>query len=682
MINNITAESTCRPWRIGIKSVVRVGTALLAVLCLAAAAPVKAALVIDKETGQYKDLSYEALSDEGLSWEERTRLFGGETVHYGELTDEQRKAREKELDELLAKIDTNLVNQCEINIRQWLDQQAKDLPPAYSGGDTHKIKTGAVVFFRAYEIFGDKKYLDAGLARADLILKAQWPRGHWPWPGKSADFVRIQDGYNDTPFWVMLYAYKVSGDKKYFESAKRCADCMLSLQRPGGGWGDQWSFSGAKSGNTGVYHGISFNDSATNAQFQIMVMMYHLTGDKKYIANLGKLWPWIVRANLGEVDPVVGWAEQYNDDTQPVRARRYEIELPTTYSLTRAVGPLLIWFYLMTGDEAQMDLLKKAYAWHEHMRRVDLKPENWKLLLKLNEHQARQGHNYCYRPGFPAAWLPDGSSWGGVTAYNLFAWYPVSDEARKKYGRLMPIQSTAYTVLKDGVETKVKVELTADRGWLQIYAEDRKYYGRHMCHASMGNDMSEVRRALLEHKRGGREALLKYYTHPTKYTPDQLLQARVDAARRALDERNVRLASMREEGIGAQKQVWMVLLKGRWYGDKYRSAIGPVVRKEGASDNKAGDWPTKWGAAYFEFVHEVSDGKWGNASAYQWQLVYDAMLARGKIDADAAARGGRGLETIAMQTHLDSWDVLGEWGMATHEMENHFDVPICAEGGK
>ncbi|MHC4481419.1 MAG: hypothetical protein ACYS1C_10700, partial [Planctomycetota bacterium] len=31
-------------------------------------------LVIDRETGQYKDLAYKALSDEGLSWEERTRL--------------------------------------------------------------------------------------------------------------------------------------------------------------------------------------------------------------------------------------------------------------------------------------------------------------------------------------------------------------------------------------------------------------------------------------------------------------------------------------------------------------------------------------------------------------------------------------------------------------------------------
>jgi len=78
------------------------------------------------------------------------------------------------------------------------------------------LRTGAVGFFRAYEIFGDKKYLEAGLDRADVILKAQWPKGHWPWGTRLGEnFVRIQDGFNNEPFWIMLYAYKLSGDKKF-----------------------------------------------------------------------------------------------------------------------------------------------------------------------------------------------------------------------------------------------------------------------------------------------------------------------------------------------------------------------------------------------------------------------------------------------------------------------------------
>jgi hypothetical protein len=625
-------------------------------------------LVIDTKTGQYKDLSYEALTDEGLSPEEKTRLFGGETVHYGELSDLQRETTERELAGLRKQIDRKLVANCEGDIRKWLDQQAQDLPAAYAGRDAHKIRTGAVVFFRAYETFGDKKYLEAGLARADLILKAQWPRGHWPWPGKSENFIRIQDGSTTEPFWMMLYAHKVSGQKKYFESAQRCADVLLSLQRPGGGWGDQWSFDGSASGNTGVYHGISFNDRATNAPFRIMMMMYHITKDKKYLANLGKLWPWIVKANLGERDEVVGWGDQYNDDATPVRARRYEIELPSTYALTRAVGPLLIWHYLMTGDEAQMDLLRKAYSWHEHMRLEDLKAENWKLLLKLNEHQTSQGHFYNhYRPGWPSAYLPDGSNWGGVTGYNVFVWYGISDERREKYGRFLPIQSHDATVLKDGVETKQRMTLSEDQGWLEIYAADQKYFGRHQCHCSMGNDMSQIRRALLEHRRGGRDALLKYHTNPTKYTPDQYLQARVAAVKRALDKRNVRLAANPDKkGILALADPGaLVGQKGRWYGDRYREADGP-------------GWATKWGAAYYDYLQneKIYEGKGGSVAWYQWQFVYDAMLADGKVTASAAARGGRGLQGVALHTCLDSWDAFGEWRMACHELENHFDVPL------
>ncbi len=105
--------------------------------------------------------------------------------------------------------------------------------------------------------------------------------------------------------------------------------------------------------------------------------------------------------------------------------------------------------------------------------------------------------------------------------------------------------------------------------------------------------------------------------------------------------------------------------KGRWYGDKYREADGP-------------GWPTKWGAAYYDYLQneKVYEGKGGNVAWYQWQLVHDTLLADSKITADAAASGGRGLQGVATHTCLDSWDALGEWRMACHESENHFDLPL------
>ncbi len=603
-------------------------------------------LVFDKEIGHYKDLSYEALTDEGLSLAERTSLFGGETVHYGELTAKQRQAKQKELDSLLKKIDMKLVKQCEADIHKWLDGQAKDLPPAYSGRDTNKLRCGAVAFFRAYEIFGDKKYLDAGLARANLILKAQWPKGHWPWGTLGENFVRIQDGFNDQPFWIMLYAHKLTGDKKYFDSAKRCADLLLSLQRPGGGWGDQWSFSGRGSGHSGIVHGISFNDNPTNSSFQMMVMMYRMPGDKKYIANLHKLGDFIVKAKMGEGN-VVGWCAQYHDNGRPARARQYEIEVINPSSLTRGVGPLLTWLYLMDGDEAHMDLLRKAYAWHEAVRQKEMEPwqlEAWEAMSKAYAHPM-WGRQY-YRPGWPDGGLPDGSNWGRCLYFKIIPWYPVTAQMKRKYGNKIHSSET------DARSRPGKIGYLAD--WAEVARSGGKIPFDRIAglnHNSRGNSMSQVHRALLEHKRGGHKGLLKYYTNPTKYTSDQYVQARVDAAKRALDKRNVKLAANPEKkGILAITDPGgLIGQKGRWHG-------GTLVD---------GKQITKWGQAF------GSSAAW-----YQWQLVYDTMLAQGKISADAAAPGGRGLETAAWATHLDSWDALGEWGMATHEMENHFDVPI------
>ena len=499
-------------------------------------------------------------------------------------------------------------------------------------------------FFRAYEIFGEKKYLGTGLKCADLILGSQWPRGHWPWPGKSDRFIRIQDGYTTRPFWIMLYAYKLSGDKKYFESAIRCADVLLSIKRPGGGWGDQWAFDGGRSGNTGVYHGTSFNDGATNDPFQIMVMAYHLTNDKKYIEKLHEIGKFIFKAKMGEGD-VVGWCEQYNDDAQPVRARQYEIELPYPRALTRGIGPLLVWLYLMDNDEAHMDLLRGAYAWHERVRQKELDPKllaQWKAMARAwspSHHTLTGNYLMEYRPGWPDAWLPDGSNWGRVLSFKMMAWNPLTVEQKEKYGNLVdhtwpPVANLAQLA--------------------QSHQPPPREYNMYVhCHSGIGNSLSEIRRALLEHKRGGRDGMLKYYSHPTKYTADQYLQARIHAAHRVLDIRNRRMAFPYTgrpgyTGMSTAKDFGFVNSKGRWYGDPN----------------------TKWGAA-FQTVYPSKNTIW-----YQWQLVYDAKIARGQIDADAAARGGRGLESVATQTHLDSWDVLGEWGMSCYEMENYFDVPI------
>ncbi|MEM7233034.1 MAG: pectate lyase [Planctomycetota bacterium] len=236
----------------------------IALLLPSADAPADTPLVFDQAIGHYRDLSYEALSDEGLSWEERVKLFGGETVHYAELSDKERADKELELKELLRRIGIadrmvhpkySDAERTEAAVRVWLEAQTKQVPAAYSGSEAQKLRHAALGFFRAYELFGDKTYLAAGLTAADRILKEQLSRGHWSYGKQGDGMMRIQDGFVTRPFWIMLYAYKLSSDKKYFESARRAADVLLSAQSEGGGWPDQWIFPGGSTPSSGVRNG-------------------------------------------------------------------------------------------------------------------------------------------------------------------------------------------------------------------------------------------------------------------------------------------------------------------------------------------------------------------------------------------------------------------------------------------
>jgi len=619
------------------------------VLAVVAATAQAEPMVLDKETGHYKDMSYEALSGEGLSWEQKTRIFGGETATYGELTAAERKARQKELKELLAKIDRKLVNQCEADIRAWLDKVVtaplkrpgweknwKMNWSVYTKASKWPLESGAAILLRAYEIWGDEKHLKAGLERADIFVKAQYPQGPYRMRG---GIWRIQDMWQTGPMRTILYAYKFSKDKKYLASAKKYADVLLPVQRSSGGWPDQWP----RAAGSGIVHGMSHNDAATTSSFRMMVLMYHLTGDKKYVANLHKLGPFIKKTNLGKGD-VFGWAGGYDDNGRPLRVRQYEIEVVQPGWLPRSVGPLLIWLYLMDGNEKHMELIKKAYASHETVRRKELEPwqlEAWEAMSKA--YSGSYPGKLRYHPGWPDGILADGSNWGRCLSYGIHGWYPVTPEMRKKYGGL--------------------IHNGPPQGHLKVWDEAARA-GKPMpggmrmggvTHTSCGNSMIEIRRALLEHKRGGYEGLLKFYTNPVKYTPDQYLQARVDAAKRALDARNVRLAAMRENGVNRFDGYDTAALfgaKGRWFGAKH----------------------TKWGKAYDDVILRKQSPM--HTACYQWQLVYDTMLARGRIDADTAARGGRGLGGVGSMINLDSWDVIGEVFATIVEKENPFDVPI------
>jgi len=534
------------------------------------------------------------------------------------------------LGELISKIDLILLGQSEQDIRNWLDARITEsgefgvYPWIGSSlnikGDTAFLNLSrgafadaAAQFFRAYEMLGDKKYLEAGLKTANFFMAVQQPAGHIPRRAKvfkdgrvigATDVTaRMQDGYQFRPFALWMYAYKLTGDKKYFQSAKKLADFVTQrLQNPEWGWcADEFntSIEGDVTkqieahGTFGVRGGGSYNDAGTTDGFRMSIIMYHATGEKKYLERSAKVGKWILATQLGK-GKTRGWADSYNSNNEPVVQRNFEgldIE-PRVFN--RFVGPLLTWFYAITGEEKYAKLFKESYLFMKDQEQ----PDGWAAEYSYDGHASWTQQYKTYRYDQPDTW-PD-------------------------------------TIMHVGVK------------------DGKPAYGR----GKVQLDDSKIIYDLLQ--KNGRKALTQWYQAPVKYNPEQYLDARIEAARRCTDERmNVRLYSLDTKEPFDGNFLERVRLR---LAEPY-SKILPERDWMGRSGLVLQSWigPHTWVEPYRP--------SYGWAS---WQYVWDARLALGLTDPNTAASGGRGMENMH---YWPTWDVMGDWTTRCIEVADWMDLP-------
>lgn len=543
---------------------------------------------------------------------------------------------QESIDEVTSGIDRVLLEKNEQDIRDWLDARIRESGDfgVYSwGGEAVKINgdvatvkliRGAIAdaaaqFFRAYEMLGDKKYLEAGLKTADFFLSIQQPAGHFPRGAAvnrngsvnvtgNAQIARIQDGYQFRPFALLLYSYKLTGDKKYLAGAKKLADFITRrVQNPDWGWcPDEFDTSvegdvtmqKQSSGVYGVRGGGSYNDFATTDGCRISIMMYHVTGNKEYLKNTAKIGKWIFATQLGKGE-VRGWADSYNINNEPVVQRHFEGLMIDPRNFDRFIAPLTIWLYLITSQEKYADLFRESYLWlkaQEH-------PNGWAAEYDYDGREVWTQDYVTYRYDQPETWP----------------------------------------------KTIKAVEVGDGKPW---YSRDKVQL-----------EDSKIIYELLQ--KGGREALLKWYVHsPVKYTSEQYMVERIAAAQRCTN--NELKVIVRCTGCGKAvecnflERVHLRLAKpdacicfpnsldylGR-HGLEFQSWHGPHT------------WTQPYRPPY------------GWAS---WQYVWDGRLALGLIDPDTAASGGRGMENMH---YWPAWDVMGDWTTRCLEVENWFDIPLA-----
>ena len=386
----------------------------------------------------------------------------------------------------------------------------------------------AAKLFQAYELLGEPGYLQVGLKTADFYLKVQQPAGYFPaaaelhrdgtvetWKGPGhfdPDLVRIQDSYQYSPFSLLLYAHKLTGQQKYFAGAKKCVDLLVKLQDPQtGSCPDYHDFRHKDRSKlvttwAGVAVGGSFNDYATTDPMRMSIVMYHVTGEKEYLRRTAKIGQWMFDTQLGQ-GKVRGWCQQYGPDNEPAWVRSFEGPVIETRTFKLYTGPMLAWFYAATGDERYRKLFEESF---EYMRAIE-EPVRSKDI-----------------GGWPRELLPDGTF---VFSYD-------------------------YKIYRmDRPETWLTPEnMTKEQ--LRVW-NDPKQGEQHMAAFSgvyPGYPIRYCQKIMQLLKAGGRDAFREWHGGPTKYTPQQYLEARIAAVRKVIGYQ------IRQKGLTWQEHGYNVRL--------------------------------------------------------------------------------------------------------------------------
>lgn len=246
-----------------------------------------------------------------------------------------------------------------------------DYDEAIGNDKSHATPYIAARFLYAYEILGDYRFFEVARRTGEFLLAAQDPRGFWVHgykmtvygikPNASESHIKFQDSVQSHPIFLFAYLHRLTGDERYLEALKRAGEFYLAAQNPNGSWSHHFDATkGIGATATGLPQGGELNDLAMNDAIDIMVLMYHVTGEAKYLQAIKRAGEWLIGAQ--GTGAARGWADQYDEDDSPTWARHFE---PPAYgtTATRLACRALREVYRISKDERYLQPIRECVAW-------------------------------------------------------------------------------------------------------------------------------------------------------------------------------------------------------------------------------------------------------------------------------------------------------------------------------
>ncbi|MAS92360.1 MAG: hypothetical protein CMO55_04120 [Verrucomicrobiales bacterium] len=219
-------------------------------------------------------------------------------------------------------------------------------------------------------------------------------------PGKRAHRSTLDDNKTQSALLFLLeYAQTDAG--KEDEELAACLEFawkgLLAAQYPNGAWPQQfdgpaprdlpvvkatipetWPREWPHEKYTGFY---TLNDGNLERVMHLLLRAYELTGEARFIDSAKKLGDFLLLAQFEGSQPA--WSQQYDENMQPVWARKFEPPaLSSTESYSAIVALFRLW--IATGEDKCIATLGPALDWLEKSQLEDGK---WARFYELNTNK-------------------------------------------------------------------------------------------------------------------------------------------------------------------------------------------------------------------------------------------------------------------------------------------------------
>lgn len=262
-------------------------------------------------------------------------------------------------------------------------KEKRTFPTIYIGG--YYMRT----LVAAYEIFGNREYLDTAVAYGDYLLAHQMPNGFWR---TGYGPVYMADTGSAITLLIVLYPHVDSQRQhEYLSAVQHYVDSIQAdgMIHPSGAFGTGWhSVQGNKLVGP-IYDQYTLSSALTGGE--IFTWMYHITGKNQYreIAYHALYWVLSTMRPDGNIPHILAMeGMDWNQRKNPTAARK--IWDSHTFGTSAYVGEGVIAFDLYCGNPTWQKWIQHAVRPNiEFLLRTQLPDGSWSTVGQTSWDRTR-----------------------------------------------------------------------------------------------------------------------------------------------------------------------------------------------------------------------------------------------------------------------------------------------------